>query len=75
MATMTIDDDKKTYVLACTLDELGVANIKIACLDFCFRHDIRPTKGEYANETSVYARQHAAIEILKWAIAPDGISE
>jgi len=69
MARMEIDEGKNSYSLTCNDSEIQIAMLKVKCLDLCFKHDLRPAKGELASKDSLHARMQTAIEILKWAIA------
>lgn len=70
MARMTISEDYKKFSLNCNKLDCKIAELKLQALEICIKHDIRPAVGQFANAISVSARQHAAMEILKWAIDP-----
>lgn len=65
-----MEEDKYEFVLEShTIPWMALC---LRALELCIIHDVRPSFGENDNQTTLQARQEAALELLNWAIGSKG---
>ena len=56
------------YEFSGEITDLLWGQLMLKALELTIAHDLRPTKGIHTNQTTIYARQVAAVELVSWAV-------